>query len=125
MKKLLYVEDDKAYLKRIARHIREKYPQIEPITCQDSLDALPYINQSLDLLILYLEMPLIDGKKLLNYAINRGLDRKKIIIISSRDANYLHEIIPMGECLCVLNKNEIRQMEVLEMILASIDQKVA
>jgi DNA-binding NtrC family response regulator len=123
MKKLLYVDDDAAFLQSMARHVRERFPLIEVITCQNSIQALTLIDKSLDLLIVDLEMPTVDGKKLLNYAIARGLDKKKIIIISGREADYLHEVIPMGQCLCVLNKHEARQMAVLDMVLASIEKK--
>ncbi len=123
MKRLLYVDDDEAMLKKLARHIRERFPGIEPLTCQDPVKALGLIDNSLDLLMIDLEMPAVDGKKLLMYAISRGLDKKKIIIVSGRDAEYLHEVIPMGGCLCVLNKHEARQMEVLDMVLASLEKK--
>jgi CheY-like chemotaxis protein len=123
MKRLLYVDDDPVFLQNMARHVRERFPLIELITCQNSIQALTLIEPSLDLLIVDLEMPTVDGKKLLNYAIARGMDKKKIIIVSGREADYLHEVIPMGQCLCVLNKHEARQMAVLDMVLASIEKK--
>ncbi len=124
MKKLLYIDDDPGFLKRIAMHVRERFPLIEPLTCQNPVEALPFIDSSLDLLIVDLEMPVLDGKKLLNYAINKGLDRRKIVVISSRDSEYLHKVFPMGECLCVLNKHDSRQLQVLDMVLASVEKKV-
>ena len=90
--------------------VREHFPSIEPITCQDPIQALTMIDNSLDLLIIDLEMPKLDGKKVLSFAIGLGLDKKKIMIISSRDTDYLHEIIPLGQCLCVLNKHDARQL---------------
>ncbi len=124
MKKLLYIDDDVAFLRRLARHVRERFPLIEPLTCQNPIEALPFIDGSLDLLIVDLEMPVMDGKKLLGYAIQRGLDRRKIVVISSRDSEYLHQVFPMGECLCVLNKHDSRQLQVLDMVLASVEKKV-
>lgn len=123
MKKLLYIDDDPAFLREMARHVGERFPLIELITCENAIEALTLIDPSLDLLVIDLEMPMVDGKKLLSFAIARGLDKKKIIIISGRDADYLHQVIPMGMCLCVLNKHEARQMEVLDMVLASIEKK--
>jgi len=123
MKRLLYIDDDAFFLRLIALHVKEKYPDIEPITCQNPIEALAYIDKSLDLLMIDLEMPMLDGKKLLKFATERGVDRKKIVIVSSREANYLHDIFPMGECLCVLNKHDARQLEVLDMVLAAIDKK--
>lgn len=123
MKKLLYIDDDAAFLKKISQHIRERFPKIDPITCQNPVEALAYIDKSLDLLMIDLEMPMLDGKKLLKFAIDRGIDRQKIIIVSAREANYLHDIFPMGQCLCVLNKNDARQLEVLDMVLEAIEKK--
>ncbi|MHB8173638.1 MAG: response regulator transcription factor [Nitrospirota bacterium] len=123
MKRLLYVDDDAAMLEKLSRHIRESFPGIETLTCQNSIQAIPLIDNSLDLLMIDLEMPAVDGKKLLMYATARGLDKKKIIIISGRDADYLHKAIPMGLCLCVLSKHEVRQMEVLDMVLAALEKK--
>jgi len=123
MKRVLLIDDDELVLKMFTERIREQYPEIEPITCQDAVKALELIDPSLDLLIIDLEMPKLDGKKLLNFAKERGVDHKKIIIFSSREADYLHKLIPMGECLCVLNKHEIRQQKVLEMVLDSVSRK--
>ncbi len=123
MKKILYIDDDLVSLKRMERFVSEHFTDIETVTCQDPIKALTLIEPSLALLIIDLEMPQLDGKKLLNFAIARGVDRKKIIILSGREADYLHEIIPMGECLCVLNKFEGAQKKVLEMVLSSIEKK--
>jgi len=123
MKKILYIDDDTAFLKTFERHVRERFPNIEPLTCQDPVKALGMIDPSLDLLILDLEMPKLDGKKVLTFAIGMGLDKKKIVIISSREANYLHDLIPMGECLCVLNKHDVSQQKVLDMVLDSLQKK--
>ncbi len=123
MKKVLLIDDDELILKMFEERVRERYPEIEPKTCPDAIKALELIDPSLDLLIIDLEMPKLDGKKLLNFAKERGVDHKKIIIFSSRDADYLHEVIPMGECLCVLNKHELKQQKVLEMVLDSVAKK--
>jgi DNA-binding response OmpR family regulator len=123
MKRVLYIDDDELHLRKFEEHVREKYPNIEPVTATDPVHALALIDTSLDLLMVDLEMPKMDGKKILNYAIEKGLDRRKIIIFSARDAEYLHDVIPMGECLCVLNKTETRQRHVLEMVLQSISRK--
>jgi len=123
MKKVLYIDDDEFLLTRFMEDVRERYPDIEPLTCSDPVKALTLIDDTLDLLLFDLEMPKLDGKKLLYFAKAAGVDKKKIIIISSRDADYLHQVIPMGECLCVLNKTEVRQQVVLDMVLTSIANK--
>ncbi|MDH3454850.1 MAG: histidine kinase, partial [Desulfuromonadales bacterium] len=85
--------------------------------------GLAEISPDLDLLLLDLEMPHLDGNKLLAYAVEKGVDKSRIIILSGRDAEYLHECIPMGQCLAVLNKNEARQKVVLDMIFSALHRK--
>jgi hypothetical protein len=51
------------------------------------------------------------------------LSKNRIIILSGRDAEYLHERFPLGSCLAVLNKYEGRQKDVLDMIFKSLQQK--
>ncbi|HET7318529.1 MAG TPA: histidine kinase, partial [Nitrospirota bacterium] len=45
--------------------------------------------------------------------------------LSARDAEYLHERFPMGSCLAVLNKFEVQQQGVLDMIFKSLQEKSA
>ena len=123
MKKILYIDDDALFLQMFSEDVHKRYPGIEVVTCQDPVKALGLIDPSLDLLIVDLEMPKLDGKKILTFAIGLGVDKKKIIIISSREANYLHELIPLGQCLCVLNKHEASQQKVLEMVLDALQRK--
>jgi two-component SAPR family response regulator len=87
--------------------------------------ALREINQDVDLLIVDLEMPRMNGNKIIAYAIDVGIDRNRIILISSHDANYLHEHFPMGTCLAVLNKFEAGQKAVLDMIFNSLQKKIS
>jgi len=84
------------------------------------LHALPRIDESIDLLIVDLEMPHIDGRKFLDFAIQKGVSRKRVIVVSGRNADDLHEIFPPGACLAVMNKTEPRQREAFTMILDSI-----
>jgi hypothetical protein len=68
-------------------------------------------------------MPGLDGSKVLSYAVSRGMSKNRIIILSGRDAEYLHKRFPMGSCLAVLNKYEGRQKDALDMIFSSLQQK--
>jgi hypothetical protein len=70
-----------------------------------------------------MEMPTIDGAKIFRYAIDAGFDKNRIVILSGRDAEYLHEHFPLGTCLAVLNKYEAKQKVVLEMIFKSLQKK--
>jgi len=51
------------------------------------------------------------------------LNKNRIIILSGRDADYLHKKFPMGSCLGVLNKFEEDQKTVLDMIFKALRNK--
>jgi DNA-binding response OmpR family regulator len=123
MKKILLIDDDRLFLKLLTDYVAERYPDLKIMAYDNALQGLAQINADLDLLLLDLEMPEMDGSKLLAYAKQKGLDKSRIIILSGRDADYLHKCFPMGECLAVLNKHEARQKAVLDMIFNSLQHK--
>jgi CheY-like chemotaxis protein len=123
MKKILLIDDDKAFLKLLKEYVEERYPGIDILTCNDPIKCLINITDDLDLLLVDLEMPGLDGSKVLSYAISRGTSKNRIVILSGRDAEYLHKRFPMGSCLAVLNKYEGEQKKVLDMIFSSLQQK--
>lgn len=123
MKKILIIDDDQLFLNFLADYINQHYPKLEILAFDNALQGLAHITPDLDLLLLDLEMPELDGGKLLAYATEKGLDCRRIIILSARDADYLHKCFPMGLCLAVLNKHEVRQQAVLDMIFASLHKK--
>ncbi len=125
MKKILLIDDDAAFLKLLEQYVEERYPGLRVSTCNDPIKCLSSITEDLDLLLIDLEMPGLDGSKVLAYAVSRGVSRNCIIILSSRDAEYLHERFPMGSCLAVLNKFEARQKDALDMIFTSLQRKSA
>ena len=120
---ILLIDDDAAFLKLLEGYVAEHYPALHVVTCNDPLQCLAAIKDDLDLLLVDLEMPGLDGSKVLSYAVSRGLNKNRIIILSGRDADYLHERFPMGSCLAVLNKYEGQQKAVLDMIFKSLQQK--
>jgi len=122
---ILLIDDDAVFLKLLLEYVEERFPGLHVLTCNDPLKCLAFIKPDLDLLLIDLEMPGLDGSKVLSYAVSRGLDKNRIIILSARDAEYLHERFPMGSCLAVLNKYEGKQRAVLDMIFSSIQQKEA
>lgn len=53
------------------------------------------------------------------------MDRNRIIVLSSRDVDYLHQHFPLGTCLAVMNKYEAGQKAVLDMVLGSLQRKTS
>jgi CheY-like chemotaxis protein len=125
MGKILLIDDDAAFLRLIRDYVGQNYPGLEVLTCNDPIKCLTSVTSDLDLLLVDLEMPGLDGAKVLSYATSRGLDKNRVIILSGHDANYLHQRFPMGSCLAVLNKYEGRQKDVLDMIFRSLQKKSA
>ncbi len=123
MKKILFIDDDHLFLEFLTDYVRERYPHLEILAYDNSLQGLAQINTDIDLLLLDLEMPGLDGSKLLAYATEKGVDKSRIIILSGREADYLHKCFTMGQCLAVLNKNEARQKVVLDMVFDALEKK--
>lgn len=120
---ILLIDDDAVFLKRLEEYVTEHYPALHVVTCNDPIKCLSSITVDLDLLLVDLEMPGLDGAKILSYATSIGVNKNKIVILSGRDADYLHKCFPMGSCLGVLNKYEARQQEVMDMIFSSLQNK--
>lgn len=126
MGKILIIDDDAAFLNFLSSYIREFYPVLDVETCTNPLKALSAMKKKkIDLLLVDLEMPMLDGTKIFKYATEAGIDKNRIVILSGRDADYLHEHFPMGTCLAVLNKYEAKQKAVLDMIFSSMQRKAA
>ncbi len=126
MGKLLLIDDDPAFTRLLSDYIAEQYPLLSVDVCNNPLEALAAIRRApYDLILIDFEMPTMDGRKLMNFAVQSGIEKNRIVILSSRDADFLHEQCPMGSCLAVLNKHEVRQKAVLEMIFSSLSKKAA
>jgi CheY-like chemotaxis protein len=123
MRKVLLIDDDAAFLRLIHEYVEEHYPDLDVLTCNDPIKCLVNVTKDLDLLLVDLEMPGLDGSKVLAYATSIGLNKNRVIIISGRDADYLHERFPMGSCLAVLNKYDGKQKRVLDMVFQSLQKK--
>ena len=101
--------------------ILEHYPAVANVeTYKHPYDALPKIDDRIDLLIVDLEMPGMDGKKFVDYARQKGLAAKRIIVTSSHPADELHERFRIGETIAVINKSDPKQQEAFLMILDSV-----
>jgi CheY-like chemotaxis protein len=124
MGKILIIDDDEIFAKVLSGYIHEYYPLLQVETCTNPLLALPAMKRGgLALLLVDLEMPCLDGNKIFRFATETGIDKNRIVILSGRDADYLHEHFPMGTCLAVLNKYEAKQKAVLDMIFNSLQRK--
>lgn len=124
MSGILLIDDDPGFLRLLEESVEQRYPGLDVVTCNDPLRCLLSITSDLDLLLVDLEMPGLDGAKVLSYAVSKGLSKHRIIILSGRDADYLHDRFPMGSCLAVLNKYEGRQKDVLDMVFRSLQEKL-
>ena len=126
MRKILIVDDDAAFLQALMEKIHSMYPLLDVQTCSDPVEAVAVLSrETVDLLLVDLEMPVMDGTKIFNFAVSSGMDKNRIVILSGRDSDYLHEQFPMGTCLAVLNKYEAKQKAVLDMIFSSMQRKAA
>lgn len=124
MGRILLIDDDRGFTNFLSGYIRDTFPLLHVEICNNPVAALQRIKAGgYDLLLIDLEMPSLDGLKLLSFATQTGMDKNRIVILSGRDANILHELCPMGTCLAVLNKFEVRQKAVLDMIFSSLHKK--
>ena len=122
---ILIIDDDKSFLQMMQEHLCATYPGLSVLACHDPIACLAKITPQLRLLLVDLEMPGLDGSKVLSYATAAGLSKSRVIILSARDAEYLHERFPLGSCLAVLNKHEAKQQEVLDMVLRALTRQRA
>lgn len=124
MKRIVVVDDSPAFCDLWSNFITERYPNIASVeTYSHPYDALPKIDASIDLLIVDLEMPGMDGKKFVEYARQKGLAARRIVVTSSHSAEELHQRFRIGETIAVINKTEPKQQEAFLMILDSVMRK--
>jgi CheY-like chemotaxis protein len=121
MKRIVIVDDSASYCDLWSNFILERYQDVANIeTYTHPYDALPKIDDTIDLLIVDLEMPGMDGKKFVEYARLRGLPPRRIVVTSSHSADVLHQRFRIGETIAVINKTEPKQQEAFLMILDSV-----
>ena len=124
MKRVVIVDDSAAYCELWSGYMRERYPDTVQVEAYSHpYDALPKINDQIDLLIVDLEMPGMDGKKFVDYARQKGLPAQRIVVTSSHSAEELHERFRLGEAIAVINKMDSRQQDAFLMILDSVLKK--
>lgn len=120
-KRVVIVDDSTSYCDLWSNFIGERYSEVASVeTYAHPYDALPKIDDSIDLLIVDLEMPGMDGKKFVDYARQKGLSPRRIVVTSSHSADELHQRFRIGETIAVINKTEARQQEAFLMIIDSV-----
>jgi CheY-like chemotaxis protein len=121
MKRVVIVDDSPAFCDLWSNFMLDRYPDTAKVEAYaHPYDALPKIDASIDLLIVDLEMPGMDGKKFVDYARLKGLSPRRIVVTSSHSADELHERFRIGETIAVINKTDPRQQEAFLMILDSL-----
>jgi CheY-like chemotaxis protein len=120
MKRIVIVDDSPAYCDLWCGFLDDRYPEAGVESYNHPYDALPKIDDSIDLLIVDLEMPAMDGKKFVDYARQKGVPARRIVVTSSHSAEELHERFRIGETIAVINKTDPKQQEAFLMILDSV-----
>lgn len=120
-KRIVIVDDSSSYCDLWSNFILDRYQDVASIeTYTHPYDALPKIDDTIDLLIVDLEMPGMDGKKFVEYARMKGLSPRRIVVTSSHSSDVLHQRFRIGETIAVINKTEPKQQEAFLMILDSV-----
>ncbi len=124
MKRIVVVDDSPAFCALWSNFIGERYADVARVeSYSHPYDALPKIDDTIDLLIVDLEMPGMDGKKFVEYARQKGVPPSHIVVTSSHSAEELHQRFRIGETIAVINKTDPKQQEAFLMILDSVVRK--
>ena len=120
-KRVVIVDDSVGYCDLWSNFILERYAEeVNVESYSHPYDALPKIDETIDLLIVDMEMPGMDGKKFVDYARQKNVPARRIVVTSSHSADELHERFRIGETIAVINKTDPKQQEAFMMILDSV-----
>jgi CheY-like chemotaxis protein len=123
-KRVMLVDDSPVDAESWRTALAERYgDRVSFESYQDPLKAIPHFGPDIDLLLLDLEMPILDGRKLAALAKERGVPCRRMVILSGHHADELHALFPKESCLAVINKTEREQQSAFLMILDSIIRK--
>jgi CheY-like chemotaxis protein len=125
-KRVVIVDDSVGYCDLWSNFILERYAEsVNVESYSHPYDALPKIDDTIDLLIVDLEMPGMDGKKFVDYARQKNVPARRIVVTSSHSADELHARFRIGETIAVINKTDPKQQEAFLMILDSVMRRQA
>jgi len=120
-KRVVFVDESPLYAESWRAVLACRYgPAVSFEFHRDPIEALETLGPDVSLLLLDLELPLFGGRELFELAKERGVTNRRIVILSSRPAEELHQLFPDGCCLAVINKTEPNQQDAFLMILDSI-----
>jgi len=120
-KRVVIVDDSVGYCDLWSNFILERYAEeVNVESYSHPYDALPKIDDTIDLLSVDLEMPGMDGKKFVEYARQKNVPARRIVVTSSHSADELHARFRIGETIAVINKTDPKQQEAFMMILDSV-----
>lgn len=120
-KRIVLVDDSALYAEAWRAVLASRYGErVAFESYQDPIEAIRHFAADIDLLLLDLEIPVIDGRKLAALAQERGVPCKRIVVVSAHSADELHQLFPPSSCLAVVNKTEPKQQQAFLMILDSV-----
>ena len=120
-KRVILVDESALYAESWRAVLACRYgPAVSFEFYRDPIVALDALGPDVSLLLVDLELPLFGGRKMFELAKGRGVACRRIVILSSRPAEDLHQLFPEGSCLAVINKTEPNQQNAFLMILDSI-----
>jgi CheY-like chemotaxis protein len=120
-KRIVLVDDSPLYAESWRAVLTSRYgDRVAFEAYDDPMKAVPTLGADIDLLLLDLEMPVLDGRKMAAIAEERGVSCKRIVIISAHHADELHALFPPRSCLAVINKTDPSQQQAFLMILDSV-----
>jgi hypothetical protein len=120
-KRVVLVDESPLYAESWRAVLACRYgPAVSFESYRDPIAALEVLGPDVSLLLVDFELPLFGGRKMFELAKGRGVACRRIVILSSRPAEELHQLFPDGSCLAVINKTEPNQQNAFLMILDSI-----
>ena len=119
--KCMVVDDDLFVGRYIQQQMLERYgPMVEVLVFDNPFEAIRQLQPDVDILIVDYEMPGLSGPAFIDFAVQRGIDRHRIIVLSSHDPDEIRQTIPLGRCLAIIHKQDRTQHEILRLIMDSL-----